>query len=529
MIRRSKKFGIISLTLVLAMSMSLLAGCGKKTNDSANDAGNQTDEVTESGMVSDTPIKFTMLYADNASYPYKSDWIIWDKIKEATNVEFEIQSVPDSDYTTKKQIIFNSGDIPDIVTKTAALPEDAQSGILLPISDYLDKLPNMKKYLDENGFDADMDNLVQEDGKFYTLPTKCKDTRIQLHSWLIREDIFEKNNIAIPTTLDEVYEAGKKLKEIYPDSKPIINRFGSGNILSVIAPGFGTQAGWNLGNSGYVYDEESDKWVFAPTSDNYKEMLTYMNKLYTEGILDPEFTTLESATYEQLVTQSETFIMIDWVGNQNRYNLEGQKTDPDFNVQPFFPVKGADGDYAVPSAAKFEQSWVIPASVKDEPYFNTLLRFIDWCYTEEAAEILTFGVEGETFEKGTDGKLSYIDISKDISKEFGLGNNSLSVRVHKDFNYAFNGEEISNLFDEIDKAGAVKAPEPGIRLSGDEIEEVKLYSTALTDYINVMTESLIYGKESFSDWDKFVTEYQNKGSDKLGEIYNTAWTRQNTK
>ena len=438
----NKKINAISLLLVLAMCMGFLVGCGKKVNNSVIDE----QETTESGKVSDTTIKISMLYADNASYPYKSDWLVWDEIKKATNVELDMQVVPDSDYTTKQQIIFNSGDIPDIVTKTIAKTEDAQSGILLPISDYLDKMPNFKKYIEENDYTAEIESLREADGKFYTLPNRCHDIRVQNHSWLIRKDIFEKNNIPIPTTLDEVYQAGKKLKEIYPDSKPIINRFGAGNILSVIAPGFGTSGGWGLTNNGYVYDEKSDKWVVAPTSDNYKEMLMYMNKLYEEGVLDPEFTTLESATYEQLVTQGKTFIMIDWIGNQIRYNLEGKKLEADFDVEPIFPVKGSDGDYASRPTLKYENGWVLPTSIKDKPYFSTVLRFIDWFYTDEAAQLLTFGVEGETFEKDAAGNLGFIDKTKDISKEFGLYNGSLGIRIHDDYDLAYEGEEISNLF-----------------------------------------------------------------------------------
>ena len=56
---------------------------------------------------------------------------------------------------------------------------------------------------------------------------------------------------------------------------------------------------------------------------------------------------------------------------------------------------------------------------------------------------------------------------------------------------------------------------------------MKLYATTITDYIGVETEKFIYGKESFNDWDKIVSEYESKGIEKLGEIYNTAWARQN--
>ena len=66
-------------------------------------------------------------------------------IEENADVKLNVQSIPSSDQATKTQAVFNSGDIPDIVTKTFPTASYALSGLLLPISDYVDKLPNYQK------------------------------------------------------------------------------------------------------------------------------------------------------------------------------------------------------------------------------------------------------------------------------------------------------------------------------------------------------------------------------------------------
>ena len=79
-----------------------------------------------------------------------------------------------------------------------------------------------------------------------------------------------------------------KLKELYPESTPISNRFYTNNIMAGIAGAYNTIAGWTLGD-GMFYDEKQDNWVFAPTTDNWKQFVTYARELYASGALDPEF------------------------------------------------------------------------------------------------------------------------------------------------------------------------------------------------------------------------------------------------
>ena len=123
------------------------------------------------------------------------------------------------------------------------------------------------------------------DGKYYYIPSKAHKEIYKAQQWLIRTDIFEKNNIKVPTTMDEIYDAGVKLKALYPDSAPITNRYGGDNILTGFAAAFGTNAGWCY-SDGMHFDTKSNTWEFAPITDKYKNMAIYINKLIKDGVLD---------------------------------------------------------------------------------------------------------------------------------------------------------------------------------------------------------------------------------------------------
>ncbi|MGC6589160.1 hypothetical protein ACPV3A_29965 [Paenibacillus sp. Dod16] len=503
---------IISTVLMTALAISMIAGCSE--SNSSSNSGPAKDG-------SDDSFEISMLYSDNASYPYKADWKVWDIIKEHTGAEISVQAVPESDFEAKKQIVFNSGDIPDIITKTFASEEDGLSGLLLPISQYEDEMPNYKKFLEESGMKEEIERTRLSDGNYYTLPVNAHETRLQDQQWLIRKDVFEKNNIPIPTTLEEMYEAGFKLKQIYPNSTPLINRFGSGNIMAAIAAGFGTAAGWSLENGEY-YDAKTDSWTFGPSTDNWKNMLQFTNKLFQDGVLDQEFATLDSTVYEQKIVKGNAFILYDWTGNIKRYNLQGKQNDADFNMTPIYPLKGIDGNYAISWKSQAAQGWVFPATLKDDKDFKDILKFIDWCYTDEAEVLLTFGVKDETY-KEENGVLKYVDDNVDYNAVYGLNNNSLAVRQHSDFLFSSLSKEQIDLFDKIAKDNIVPMPNPKSPLTVENIDKSKMYSSTLTDFANTTMEKYIFGKSSIDDWDKTVKEFEAKGSEKLTEMYNDAW------
>ena len=520
----------LTIFMSLAMCMGALTGCGGDDKEATASAAPESSKAPESGDTADADapkeikdFELSMLYSDNASYAYSDDWMVWDIIKEHTGATINVQPVPESDYEPKRQIVFSTGDIPDIVTKTFPKQDDALSGILLPISDYEDRMPNYKAWIEKYGMRQELDNTRYGDGKYYGLPVKAHTSRLQDQQWLVRTDILEKNNIPIPTTLDELYEAGVKLKEIYPDSTPITNRFMADNIMTGFAGGFGTIAGWTLGN-GMYFDYDTEEWVFAPTSDNWKNMLEYTKKLLDDGVLDPEFSTLDSTIFEQRVVQGDTFFMYDWTGNIVRYNQQGKAIDPEYNVTPIYPPKGPEGDPAIAWKASWGQSWVFPATVaNDEEKLNNLLSFVDWCYSDEAETLLTFGKEGETYVKNENGNLQFKDPSVDYCAQHGLDNNCLAVREHSDFLYStLNAEQVA-LFEKIAEDKVVPLPNPESPLSADKVAEVQIYSATLIEHVKSGMEKFIFGKESLDNWDQFVGQCEEMGSTKLTKEYNDAW------
>lgn len=536
-----KKIYVKAIAVAVAVMMTLTA-CGgsktasetttKETVTTQETASQDSAEVTSESTnpVSDTPVTFSMMYSGE----YDENWKSLAKMTELTNVSLDITAIPDSDYDTRNQLVINTGeDMPDLICKTNPSTAQALSGVLLPISDYFDQMPNYMAFIEENNLQYIIEDATQSDGKIYELPINTKEVKTASKQMFIRQDIFEENNISVPTTYDELYDAAKKLKEIYPESSPIQVIYGNGNLLDMIAPSFGTSAGWGKGVNNFHYVAETDEWVYAPTSEEYKVMLQYLNKLYSEGLLNQEYTTFSSDMYSQNASTGNAFVlMADWLGCETpATEALVEAGDADAMWSPIYPLEGPAGAY-LSRVSNSTQTMVIAASAAEKDYFPQLIKWVDWMYSDAGTTLFTWGIEGETYTLGADGnKVLNPDVkcaanpsgTLDLAVTYGTSNNCFTFVYPYDQELATMADSYKELIQLETDGSAIASIEPTIPLTEDEAETEALYATNLNDYIDQMISKFIMGGESFDNWDDFVSECDGKGVGTLSDLYNTAW------
>ena len=530
---------LLATLLVSTMLASMFVGCGEKKDDQSDDKKGTESSVakeddktgtegeTASNVVRDVTkdkkdVTISLFLYDGAAEPYNADWLVWDLIKDATGVSFDVTTAAGADFETQKQMVFASGDVPDIITHSFPTSDLMSAELLLPISDYEDMMPNFQKYIADNNLRELLDNTRAVDGKYYGLPVKARPGVVQDQMWLIREDIFAKHDIPVPKTADDILAAGKKLKELYPDSTPITNRFGAANIDRGFAALFGTTTGWNYGD-GMLFDHKAKEWKFAPIQDNYKEYLTFANALYESGALDAEYATADDTKYEPKVINGETFIMFDWAGNISRYNPSGQEIDPNYSVVPIYPPKGPNGDAGLAWVPAWTQNYIFSADLaKDEEHLMDVLAYLDWGFTDEAETLLTFG--DSTTYKEVDGVkvLTCKEEGKNPTAEYGLNCNELAIREPLDYVLSAFSPDQKALFEQVAKEGIVPKPNPTSPLNSDQLDTVGIYSATLGSYVAQQSAGFIDGSISLDEWDNFVAECKKQGADELQAAYDEA-------
>lgn len=186
---------LLSVIMCAVVASSLLGGCGSGT-----DSSESSEASKEDGKNGDSQDKIHLEF-----FNVKSEVVgIYDELIdkfESENPDIEIEQVNVPDPTTVLQTRMSTNDMPDILSHWATDPvfkEMVNNGMLVDLTGQ-DFLNNVKEGMLET---------VEYDGKAYCLPISMNAAGV-----LYNTDIFQENNIEIPTTYEELISDCKKLKE----------------------------------------------------------------------------------------------------------------------------------------------------------------------------------------------------------------------------------------------------------------------------------------------------------------------------
>lgn len=477
-------------------------------------------------------VEFSLLYNDHPNYPIKDDWLFWKELKGRTNVSIKPTVVPNSDYEQKRSLVVGAGDAPFIISKTYPGQEQAfvASGAILPVSDYLDLMPNFKDKVEKWKLQPELNTLRQEDGKFYVLPGVHENVWPD-YTLAFRTDELQRLNLQTPKSWDEVYTVLKAIKAAHPDSYPLSDRFEGKAILNYAAGTFGTSGGWGWTNTQWNADE--GKFVFTGASAEQKAMVEYFRKLVAEGLMDPEsFTQKDEPAFQKLANGKSYAISTNAQTLVNDYR-PALKNIPGATIAKITLPAGPKGD--VVAGTRLENGLMISAKALESDKFVAMMQFIDWLwYSDEGQEFAKWGVPGTTYDKDASGKRA---LKSDIA--FGGLNTGAPQHLQKNFGFqggvfAYGGktELLRSMFtpEEITFQEAMKAKKPvplppPHPFTADEREQATLWETPLKDAATQGTLQFILGDRDISEWDAYVKELEAKGMTQYMELVNSAYER----
>ena len=544
----STKMKIITAAGLAAalLLMSLAAGCGQPATPPSTTAAPATTAATttaaatttvaattsaakDSGasdkheMWFDEPKTFKWLYADNAGFSLKEDWIIITEVKRRTNVQLEFIVVPNADYNTKMHLLLNSAEWPDVFRMWAMETEYAMNGILTPVSDYLNLMPYLSAHFATGDYDADLVNFKESDGKFYPMPNMTPWTGIDA-GLITRVDYLKAHGKEVPKDYNEVYELMKYFKEQNPDSWPM-SPWELGWPIRFMRSSWGIE---QADHEALYYDNSTGQYAPAYTSPQMKSLLKWWAKGYAEGLVDPEiFTKGWDEMMQMLVTEKALFAFC-WGDNTDATNSIARDTIPEFTLEHIVPPGSTDGTKPAFNLSKLSAGLGVPSAIMKRNYFEDLMRFFDWyLYSEEGAELNNWGVEGVTFN-WKDGKRVFTDellASPDGPAKQAQIDYGLFGQLHRywmpDRNWEYAGAVCVRVSDEMRKLGYIYPARPMPKLSVDDIEEIGLLSAPINDAFLKARDDFVTGRLSIdSDWDKFVAEMESRGIKDMMKLYN---------
>lgn len=552
-----KRRGAVALasavTLALALSACTSGKSGAQSSSSAGNGGSGAAiaDAQKVGAMSDfkvgttfkatQPENFSLMYRDHPNYPVKDDWSIFSNLKSNQNVTFTRTDIPLSDWDNKRSLLIGSGSFPDITTVFYPGTETpfVSSGALLPISDYVQYMPNYQDKVKKWGLQAEVDTHRQQDGKYYLLPGLREDPDLQ-YTVCANDDMWAKAGITKdPATWDEFESDLQKVKAANPGlSYPFSDRWNQtpaplGGLLNIMAPNFDTAAGW--GYSSTVFDKGSNKFQLTATTDGYKSLVTYLSGLVSQGLLDPEITQKDDQAIQKFINGQSATISCNTQTITS--DLRQKATDAGKTLKTHLMVIPGGPAGNVIGGSRLAQGIVLNADVAKKPYFLALLQFIDWLYySDEGIQFAVWGVQGQTYTEASNVRTLNPDISglnqnpkatKKLQADYGYYNGVFMAGVGstRDLIQSTMNDEIKTWTNTVLKASKLRPVSPRAGLNESELESTALLETQIKDAVNTATAEFITGKRSMSQWDAFVQQLKGLGSQTVVDTYNTAYKR----
>lgn len=207
--------------LAVVMMSGFIMGCSGGANESSSTANNEATEAESStekkedaaDNSADTPKeesgsgeKIVIRIGAHVANPEEQEpgyYNIFKRFDEMhDNIEIEIIATDTDNHIKNMKMAAQSGELPDVFWMLPApAKEMAEAGYLLSYDEFLSETPEVTDNMQQNMLD-----VVLVNGQRYGLPCKGLVT-----GFWYNKDIFEANNIAVPTTFDEYMAAAEVL------------------------------------------------------------------------------------------------------------------------------------------------------------------------------------------------------------------------------------------------------------------------------------------------------------------------------
>lgn len=487
--------------------LTVLAGCGgTEKGESANSDFSKHYTISIDVQNADKPLRKSL-----------------DYISEKFNVDFELIPITNSDWNEKVRIWMATGDAPDILWANiqnynfSEYTTWADQGLLK-------ELPDLKKYpnLYEKRSKLKSAEYFQRDGKDYAWLAprlSISEKYVTPYQFMYRRDWAEELGLAHDDdtyTWDEFLKMGKRFSE-----EPLPN--GSGKRIGLVGNiGVFPHFAGLMQISPYweQYYLKDGKYVWGLDQPETTEGIKTAKKLYDDGVLwTDQITSKSTEGLNKFMSGQAGITFAQWSPSQiQTVMLQLEDLYPEMDVykevRPMY-VKAPNGKLWGQTAVDYWSISVFNKSLSDDK-LDRILRIYDWMISPDGLEIAKYGIEGEDFTIGEDGK--YVRVNSDATNPLVS-----VVSVNEAFNY-------ENVF--VDERARNMSREIMEKLSGDDAE-LREYDYALYFFSapNKDQYGLFYeeGKEKIkelivtsndieADWEKWKDSVRDKVNLVLDEL-----------
>ncbi len=552
----------LSLLLILCLALSLVAcgGGGNTNQQSATDIEALKSQYGFQWTDPNAPIlndegaqaiSFNIYSSKNASALDYNDMKIMQDLYEATNVYVNWENVSESVYSQQKNLIFgNAADRPDAIyhagMSAGEIIKYAQRNVLLPISDYLEYMPNFAKILEER---PDIKGLLtSEDGKIYSLPRVEEMGLLQSPNLLFLNKAWAAaaieagavKGVSVSDLKDGLALTAEQMAAMLTyfrdndmngngktdDERPMSFVYNNwqGNQCDLYGM-FGLND--NLEHRVIV----DGKVTYTVQDERFKEATNFLADWVTKGLIDPVSFEQSQDNFLANGKGMETYGAFYW------WESETVVSNPE-NYITCAPLIGPNGDQTICVSNNPEVGTGELIIFNGVPNVEVLLAYFDRYYDPMISAQINYGPIGIVYEEELDANGMLVNKPLPEGKttdELRLQNAPLGIIYLSDYAWenVVNMEPRAKLrLERLDAYATPYVPEnvkptPNLQFTLAELNTLSSYESSLNDYIrtNLITW-LMKGGVSDEAWAAFQKDLVDRTRlPEIQQVYQAAYDR----
>ena len=510
----------IAFLLTLTLLVSLCA-CGSKT-----EVVTEGSPLTLNGdKIYPIQCEDTLQYWTNLQpslqtrYENLGDTPYGKGLEERTGVKIEYIHPQPGQEAEQFQIMLASDDLPDMVKyQWNTFPGGPQAAIddeyIYNLNDIIDEwAPALKKTLESNDFWNK--SAKNDDGNYYSFPMISEEGILQtVYGIIIREDWLEKANLQFPETISEWDKVLTTFKNDLGARAPMA--INPKTLVASFGPAYNVYTDWYL---------NGDKVVYGAMEPGYKEVLAQLKDWYDRGLIDPDFTSLQSKVINAQLLNGETGVIAGYAGGNIGDFLQANADVEGFSITGAkfpTPEKGTIPEYGrTASTISMSHGTGISKNCKN---VELAARFLDYGYTEEGHEYLNFGIEGESFNWVDRDGVKYPEYTKFITDNEDDLTMTEAMDMYVQAGYSGCFVQDTRYIEQYYRRPQQKMAQenwaqtnmqkhllPEVYIAQEKADADADIMAAVSTYVDEMTVKFITGRESLDNYDKFIEQLKTFG------------------
>ena len=387
---------ITALFMSALLAMGTLSACGGGNEDSGETGSKEGEESVSTEGV-------TISIFDKNSGSNTFDDPVAEAIMEKTGVTIQVEN-PSGDPLEKLNLMLTGKNYPDIVLMERGndiVNRYIESGALIPLNDLIEEYgPNVKEMYGDV-----LNKSRYTDGQNYYLNNWYGVDPEPVAGVLMRYDLLceivgqERADSNEPFTQSEYMDICRQFMEKYPtidgkDSIAITLNGEDKNYEGTIKGMYGLKT---------YYEQEDGSLQHLAKAPEYREMMGFMNDLYTEGLLDKEWVVNKQEQWIQKLSAGNVFSTFCSYWDVDAANTALASSVGE-NAQ-FYSYKVVADDVDPESTTFSGRStlgWDAIGITDNCENPEAAMKLIDFLASEEGQYLMMWGIEGENYDI-TDG------------------------------------------------------------------------------------------------------------------------------